>query len=33
MAAFEAWVEVEDGREMSRVDTAGPGKGEVPLES
>jgi hypothetical protein len=33
MAALEAWVEVEDGREISGADTAGAGKGEVPLES
>lgn len=33
MAAFEACVEVEDGREISVADTAGAGRGEAPLES
>ena len=33
MAAFEACVEVEDGREISAADTAGAGRGEGPLGS
>lgn len=33
MAAFDAWVEVEDGRDISVAETAGAGRGEAPLDS